>query len=197
MNPTAETQPGDPSVKGLQISFPSLDEIQQQINRIIVDSVTRNLEEIIQDIALEFKLDESRLRAKYASFSIDLPRQDLPLSGVPTILPPRVRKTRKTVPDEERCIALIGNGKTRCTRHRKAGSELCQTHINSCKYTINTLSTSNANGGEDAMLVSIQGRQMIRHGDRIYQCPEEIGEHIELEQLQQIGEYINDVPKLF
>ena len=191
MNPSTEL-PSTDTGTSLQISLPSLDSIQQQLNRIVIDTVTRNLEDVLRRIAQDFKLDEAMLRSKYAKVFLpaDLSRQSSPSSA---ILPPRARKVRKTVPDVERCIALVGNGKNRCTRHRKTGSEMCQTHINSCKYTINTLPTS----GEAAMMVSIQGRQMIRHGDKLYQCPDEIGEHIDLDQLQQLGEYINDLPKLF
>jgi len=178
------------SGSAVQFTIPCLDTLHEQVSRIISESVRNNVDSILRQIALDYSLDHKELREKFGGSNISISKSTENIQPPAATSVTKQRRPRRVLPDDERCIALTNDG-SRCTRRRKTGKNMCQTHINSHKSTIDDVQPN-----DEAELIQVDGETYIHHKGVLYECPDDVNGDMDLSSLKVLGKYVDGVVSL-
>lgn len=110
----------------IQYKLPGLNDLNQEICRIIKS----NLQDIIFKIAQEYDLDEDELKEKFLNDIIVESTESFSENDRKTAN----KRTRKTIPENEQCMAKVASG-NQCRRRKKGDySDYCGGHASSRPY---------------------------------------------------------------
>jgi len=113
----------------LKISLPSLGNIQKEIYQQIHSNVINIVEEVLENISSDKKLDLAELKSEYLAPLIKLmeTNQEHLEQNI------NARKPRKKLDPSIQCMARIAS-KMQCSRKRQSNVEFCGSHLNTQPY---------------------------------------------------------------
>jgi len=115
----------------LPVTLPSISKINEDLNNIIKTVTTSKLRNILSDISEKYGIAKNELYTQYLNqdFDFDDIEKDSTYTHTHTHTH-KIRKTRKEIPSDQRCLAKISSN-TRCSRRKKPDSNYCGSHVSS------------------------------------------------------------------